>query len=424
MGDNRYYTYPQFFKILFLMILLAALIVIITILFYRNKRKKKVYGMLFILSMVTCITFVNFLEAVIFTTHAGFLLRWVECFCLFGIPAVMMVYFSSGHRIWYTIPIVYYFSFLLLLIYPGGEAMITRDSLTEVQYGAVYGFLQIAGLILCFIALLSQKRKKNIPGNIVFMALSMPLVYNAVFTIMKGTPSGYIYLYFVTGAIVYNVMLFKMPTLIMTKNIDEIEKWLNEGIIITNELGDVLFTNLRDHSLEEIVCVPIEMDVDEPTKIFTSNGIAIHEEENGYSVFLPGTENRTLYMTKTNLYTKNKLLGYLFIIEDTTLISGVLTELKNKNREHQEKNQSLQDYAKIAYKYEMEKEINLLTNEMNDRIGHQMVELSLVCQKAYLEVEQNTKEAPDAMVTTMQLAKKILTSVREAVSTYRNFYKR
>lgn len=424
MGDGRYYTYPQFLKILFFMLLLAALVLVITNLFYRNKQKKKGNRLILILSLIAGITLVHFLEAVVYSTQVGLILKWIEVFFLVGILTIIILCFSSGQRRWNVIAALYFSLFLFTLLYPGGSHIISSYSLTGTEYGNVFGILQLTGILLCIAAIgLARPEKRKLPQNYLFTALILPLVYNTIFILVKGTSSGYVFGFYITVTLVYFVMLYKMPNQIMTKNLDKIEKWLNEGLIITDESGNITFTNLAVHPLAEIIGSQEKLNVENPSEIFKSI-VKVTLEEDGYAITVSDFETRTFFMTKTELFVKKRLMGYLFVIKETTEITGLLSELENKNLEYTKKNQALTDYAKVAYKYETEKEINLLTNEMNDNIGHQIVELSMVCQKAYLEVEQNSKDVPEAIEATVKLSQKVLNSVRKAVSTYRSFYKR
>ncbi len=293
-----------------------------------------------------------------------------------------------------------------------------------IQYGRFFGILQLAGMILCITAIgFARPKNGKLPQIVMFTALILPLVYNTMIILMKGSSSGYVFGFFLSVTLVYYVMLNRLPSQIMTRNLDKIEKWLNEGIIITNESGNITFTNLLEHSWGEILEIPKKLNVEKPSEIFKNVESAMQEAD-GVAVTVSGLEPKTFFVTKTQLFIKKRRMGYLFVIKETTEMTQLLLELKNKNLEHEKKNQALKDYARVAYKYETEKEINLLTNEMNDNIGHQMIELSMVCQKACLEVEQNSKDAPEAIQATVKLSQKVLNSVRKAVSAYRSLYKR
>lgn len=424
MGDGRYYTTEQFYEILFLMLLLTALVIVITNLFYRNRQKSKGNRIILILSLISGITLVHFLEAVVYSPQAGLFFKWIEVFCLFGILSMMIFCFSSGHRSWDILATLYFCTFLFSFIYPGGSHLISEYSLNGIQYGRFFGILQLAGMILCITAIgFARPKNGKLPQIVMFTALILPLVYNTMIILMKGSSSGYVFGFFLSVTLVYYVMLNRLPSQIMPRNLDKIEKWLNEGIIITNESGNITFTNLLEHSWGEILEIPKKLNVEKPSEIFKNVESAMQEAD-GVAVTVSGLEPKTFFVTKTQLFIKKRRMGYLFVIKETTEMTQLLLELKNKNLEHEKKNQALKDYARVAYKYETEKEINLLTNEMNDNIGHQMIELSMVCQKACLEVEQNSKDAPEAIQATVKLSQKVLNSVRKAVSAYRSLYKR
>ena len=421
MGDNRYYTYIQFYNVLFFLLQISVLILVITSLYYRNKKNKKINSMLIILSFVLTISCMNFLESVIYRADIGLIFKETESICIIAIISLLLFFSTTNKLISHIIPTIYFVAFIILIIYYGIEIIIPYYTLSRINYSVTYGFFQLLGIIVCLIFFTIKKvnmfvktGRLNIPEIILFISLLLPLGYNSIYNMITYEESQYSYMLFITVIIVYYIMLYKMPTHIMTKSLDEVEKWLDEVIIVTK---------IKNNFHKYIFIYEDKINIFNPTSIFKYKKIRSSKEKDDIIVEISDKEKRSFYITKTELQKGKKVIGFLFVIKETTVISGMLEELRINNKEYAEKNQSLKDYANIAFKFEMEKEINYLTNEMNDKIGHQMVELLMLAQKAYYEVESRNKTALITMQNTALHAQKILKSVREAVSTYRNFYK-
>lgn len=116
---------------------------------------------------------------------------------------------------------------------------------------------------------------------------------------------------------------------------------------------------------------------------------------------------------------KNRM-GIVATFRDMTSTIQIQVDLQNKNKELIQANEKLKEHIGKIHALEVEKERNVLMEEISDTFGHSMTEILALLEVGGILLEQ--KDAETAIINnieeTIYRSRKALTQMRESVSRY------
>lgn len=423
MGDARYYTYTQFYNVLFFMTYIMMLTGIIISVYYRNKNTRRINYIIgiFVISFVMILS--RFIEEVTYIREVGAYMRILSCIGIVFILGCIINIFMVNRGKWQErIGMVYSGMPLLYIVVSGKSIILLEYFFVEVIYANLYIYYLIFGCALLAVVFVTTKTKMDSIGEIVFsIVVTLPIFIYVIERVFERTVEVHYYVSFISTIIIYIIVLNDRSLQVISKIFDNIEKHLEEVIIVTNDNGVIVQSNIDEEKFQQLFGITKKIDRLKPYKIFAHKLIKSVIKDELYEVkVMIKEEVRTFTIKIHELRNTKKRLGFLLIIKEITEISNMLLELTNSNITLANINKELTDYSEVIYSYETEKGINDMMSEINEHLGHQIIELSLVTQKACNEVKLNSELSEQAIDDVMILAKKNLQEVRNTVTKYKS----
>ncbi len=377
MGDGRYYTFEQFTNTFILLVIIMLMTVELVATLYKqmNNRRNKQLIVIYLLLYFGMI--LRFIEEVTVVS------RWLLGITIIGKGIMALVVLLLG-----------VFILRVLLDAKGTDPSSSGDIATT---GNELAFVWSTFLIMCVGTFL-------------------------VFAFMVEPWAGYWYLYSY-GFMAYLLhLLLKMfaPYSINASVFTKAKDMILDYVFIIDIKGNLIYKN--NHSERD--------DYFRRLKLIDTNAVELmfkqpiqHQKLNGkdYIKYTDLVTDINTYFSYSlePLISKGKKVGGILIFTD---VSGLLQLLENLNKEQTDSemvNKELQQYAKIVYRLEKEREIHLLLDDIAQNQEISMLKL----KDEMLNLQGYEGNGYAKRIRNMiNMAKDNLADVRRAVSTFRAYY--
>lgn len=365
MGDGRYYTPEQFFSIIYLTLFIIGMLVHIMINVYKgwgNVRNRQIVILSILLGVVGLL---SFSEAVVVSLES----RVIITDCVRIIILVMNFLFIRFN--------------------------ISYKARGDQQYNKKLYYVSV----------------------ILFWLMPMTIFVGAIMTNLvtsKLLEYG-LYLMIAIGLVIITSIF--TPYRVSASVFTDVRKLMLDYVYITDEKGCILYRNSSVENSE--VFKPVKtIDIGSLASIFKDE-ISFRQAYSKKFIECSSEKERYLSYSYKQIIKDSKAAGYIITLTNITRLVLMLDELKVKQQESAKSNDALLKYKESVYEIEKEKEINALLEEI---AVNQQYSMSLL--KEAIGQLDNCEESDFIEVITeiIRRAKKDLADVREAVTTYMNYY--
>lgn len=429
MRNDYYYTYLQFFNVFFFLVYTMGLVATTAIITFRNKRGLKINFLLAILILLTVICIGRFLEQVTCFLPLLHYMRVVEGVSILSIMALSMAFLAhTSHRFGSWIGVLYLIPLVFPLSTRGTKFFASSYNFYETQLSPEYIFYILMGVFVLVLIITYRSYyfyKHHISRHAEIMiagSICLPM-FIFLICVLAGFPiSFYIYFTPISAWGIYIATIHYMPTHIMIKLLDGLENNLDEIIIVADDQGEIIYKNKSDDLAIPWLKLGPDINIDFQDELFAHPVVTLSREEAKVTVELIHPDNDCFRITITRLESSSRVLGYMLVIKDVTMIHQMLEEVKRINEAVDNKNKSLTSYKDITSKYEMEKIIQKLVEDINNELGEQMYHLMNSADQVYTHLLDETYDAYDEIDEVIKETKDTLQEVRRAVRAYRTLY--
>ena len=289
----------------------------------------------------------------------------------------------------HTLPLI---GLILVLLSP--RELFLKASPTD-QFGILYNLYCVLGYILQFLGctLMILNLTKGIKTSlfkIMIVGISL-LAFSFKFMMAISSPNNWI--------IIHPILVFMIFTLLyvgavklglfntMSLGVRRSLELYSEAIFVIDKQGKLTYSNLAfqelNPSIGNLIVKRFKLDVD---KIHTASW----EEQFTEAVF----EDRIFTLSIRPLKTVfNQITGFICIIHDDTLLKATLQDLRIKNEELTEMNQSIKKLEEQAKKLAVMEERNILAKEIHDVLGHSLILALHTLESNKLILNDNPEQA-------------------------------
>lgn len=440
MGDGRYYTFRQFFQILYLTGMAGFLVYTILFMMLRSRIKNRIHMIVRSLYFLLALIFVGFIKELVYEIEAYVILTYISMFLILILMISWILHYFKRKKVIYFLSGVY----ILLL----GTNYIDSISYVSVHYSTTYR-LTIIGFVTVIIILLIHDITQNYyeknpeyNGSNTDTSLIRYKYYESLYSGMSIGIMSTTYLIKVVaglefpiheigcfvGIFLLNVVFLRfMPEEKIPAGYRHLVENFVDTIITLNNDKKVLGVN--NTPLKPIIKEGI-VDFENPSSFFIGEVKSYKEISKKVKevVIDSGEQHITVRYSYNEIIKQKKSLGFVLVIEDYTKHEDMLVELERKKEELVMIKQDLLRYSRTTKILSAEKERNRLLIEVQNDLGHQLAELSKYIlntkELAYdLSKEKiSVEELSQNISQGIQMAKKNLTNIRKTVRQYRSSY--
>ncbi len=196
----------------------------------------------------------------------------------------------------------------------------------------------------------------------------------------------------------------------------DIKKVVLDYVIITNAGGHVAYAS------EQVINSPFfdlqsKMSIADISSFFVGD-VTLRESFAKQFIRLRTNQNYYFQFNKKEIYSNNKLGGYILTFVDISDLIALLDDYEAKREAVFKSNVRLRRYKDKVYQIEREKEVNHLLREIAENQEKSLVDLNHDIAQLALEDENFQSKIDDLIAR----AKANLNDVRQAVTTYKNYY--
>lgn len=438
MGDGRYYTYRQFFQILYLTILSGGLVFTIFYIQMKSREKERIRYIVVSSCFLLLTVILSFIKEVTYELYPAEILTYISLFGVIGATVTQIVYYNK--RLVHTCII----AFLLLLA--TGFHFIDDFTYIETSYSIEYQLLMVVYILVLLVYILKDIRisHKNlresmkskglkryewlesltIGGGILLVSTSYCLfiLLNITFPLHE--------LSLVVCIIGFNLtFLHFMPHERIPIGYHSLIENMMDTIIIVNEKNQILFMN--DTEFSHIINEFKTVDFHNLSTIFDLEDIStIHlsplvEQINGMY------EGQVISCKTTykRIENKGEHVGYVVVVEDCSDLENMIVDLRAKKQSLTELRSELSKYNQTSQALRAEKERNRLLIEVQNELGHHLAELTKYIGntidytgRVSFEDDEECEYLEDSITQGIAMARMNLSNIRATVKTYRSSY--
>lgn len=281
-----------------------------------------------------------------------------------------------------------------------------------VRYFFVASYISIVLYILVLIVFYIRcERERIISKSEIFFIATFFLVPSIILLIEEL--NFVVYLLYIVNSI---YLLNKFAKYSVSSSIfNNIQNLVLEYVYIINEKGDVIYESDRLKK-SSFFKKNGKIDINDIKSIFTDT-IVIRDAFGKHLIKLEGDKTEYFQYNMKRIYNKKSLEGYILTFNNITEFISMLDELSSKQEETAKVNKELNKYKEIVFDIEKEKEINNLLSEIANNQEKAMVEL-----KEKIENIDYNEDFVSQVELLIEIAKKDLKNVRNAVNAYINYY--
>jgi|GEM_PF-1380824 len=417
MGDGRYYSVEQFQNIVILTLIIIYVTSIFMMLLYKTSTDKKSRRLLRPSLLLLTGLILRFCEEVIVNVEMiyQFRLLWmftfISCHILFILD---IIYINKKSR--YALDAILIFIPLMITIYFIPEIFIINKT-PLLQYGRVFDVFLGLSIIINMINSVKLYQKTNIKAFIYYYWLLwiIPTIVIWGFVLVKGHDHIMIlclvYPLYAVG--LYKIALLRTPYRTGITVFRNIRNMLDDYIYITDENGDLIYTNKKARQAAFLKNVKT-IDLESLNNMFDKE-IHIREAYNKSFIKYYGDNEMYFSFSKSVLSEKDQNVGYIITLMDITELIQMLDMLGEKQEETTLLNRQLLEYKEIVYEFEKENETIKILNEISEKQETAMVKLNELVDGLGMSRQFETD-----ISNIISKAKEDLSDVRMAVSTYLN----
>lgn len=424
MGDLRYYTYSQFFSIIFFTILIAFMVLVLCYSFFRFPKNKDNRFIIFQMFLVLVSGILKFIEEVHMSLALCESLRLAQIsiymILLISIIIAFMAMNAQNKTSW-----VYYFigvgiSILVLI----GVTMFHKAFIVSYQFNYIrYGLIYLIMLILLEVIMLVLyvflrnhylKRRDNIRTKIitwgVFLIVFIPNLIYLMGVYYQWQVSRYIeaVLLIIIDIIYLSTLGVKSTTSIVPFMFEKVLDEIDNMVFVLDNKGQIIFNNRDKH-------IDIEAFLKNPHIQPIGEHWVTEHWVTEYSLIDDDGETNQYMVENKPLFKEERFIGHILTFMDITELKALLHEQEAKEHEARMINKQLHRYKETVYDFEKEQEINKLLEIIIKEQSKGMNQMIAQIDKM-LDVEVESPEELDALIRACQYN---LDHVRKAVSTYR-----
>ncbi len=434
MGDERYYTFSQFFGVLALTLILATtLIYMVSDYIGRPKgRRFTLTGVLYL--EVFFLALFKTVEYVIVQTAIGaFLRQAIAVFFLLAFIGLMfhfICYFSevklSKKR--YK-ALVYGYTLTGLIMFISNRLWVVKHyDFRDTAYTSVYGFaISLSMVVWLYIVVMDLISGDNVER------LYKRRVRGTIIVVMQIVPLA-IYGYGIIKEVMWldRMEVALIGTMLATVKIFETggtEMGISAGAF--NRIGDMTkdivfvidaegYLVYRNKSAENSPCFidGTSQPIDHMKALFKSDAV-VKTDPSGSIYAMLSTENDQRYFgyKQRPLTDEGMVIGTMMTFTDMTEIMAMLEQLETQKKASEKANNQLKHYAEIVYHLEKEKRIKDLLEEV---LANRETEMD--CLRNKIETLKELPEGFEQLIAeVIEYNREILEGVRKTVNTYRDY---
>ncbi len=425
MGDGRYYTYYQFFIIIFFTIISCGLIFTIIHTMVKSRKKQRIYYIIYAGNFLLLYSIGSFIIEVTYEVEWALVLSYISTISILGYFITYIFYYSKRK--------LFGIGCILGFIAVTKLKFIDSYTFTEIIYTRVYQWSMLALTVCLIIVILKDNINIYKTDN----------NYKKTESLIKGlsviafTFAYLLYIYIPELVYVFYfalIMQVIMLNLIFLKFMPEEKIPIGYYNIIENMIDTLIVLNLKKEILY-INDTEISGLVDKNKVVDLRNLVNLLNLQNAQIVLLGnnvikvnGINNGKTISCKMSLETimkKNKLVGYVIVIEDGIYLEEMISELREKKKLLIQNKKELLNYSRTSKILSDEKERNKLLLDVQNELGHHFALLTKYIENTIDKIKNKDlceHELKDDIITSIVLARNNLKKIRETVKEYRETY--
>ncbi len=381
MGDGRYYSLRQFYSIVILIVLSVVFISFFVISYLRkSNNNSKIYIVLTYLFLSLMVIF-KFIERVI--------------------PSFKVAQFSanmSGLSFHLGLTVLIYY---LIMIIKKNE-----KSKSTILFVVSY-WIAVISMILIY-------KNKVILSSYSFNQIVYSDNYKITVIIQIAIIFFLIYRAFGENHIT-------IATLFGGKVFESIVDMTNQYVFLTDRYGNIVYKNSISNNIGYFK--EIKFDINKMENNFLGE-ITIEKKYFGkeYIKQIYNDEVKYYMYDKIRLLNEYRYKGYIIIVSDITEIIILAIDLDKKRKTIEDVNSKLIEYSKNVYELEKEESINRILEDIITKRINLINKLIDDINKIQVSLETGITDVVSAIDNAIKLNYEILSEVRQAVSSSREFY--
>ena len=426
MGDGRYYTFYQFFDVLFSMFLAGYSIFSLINCYYKKNTEFNIKFSYLTFLFITLFSCLRVTEVVIPNLELSILLRNSQTAIILFLLNILAVNLYKEAK---KIKKIFIVCFSILLVLSSFLKIFTKDYIFHLLiYSLIYKIILSISVLFLFIKILKIIKNYRFKYN----KKQIYYLYWITFIIILGV---YCSAVISQNSFVDYIEIILM--LFMTNIINLIFSNNNESsysILAFDNIGDMGFSYIfvidlngkiiyknnaaktsKFFKMEEVISVK---DISSIFNGEKTKKLKHHDKE----YLMTKIDNTRYYFNYKirALYKSNTELGSIVSFTDISELIKMLNILEDKKRQSKEINKKLNKYSKVVYSIEKEKEINKLLEKIVFSREEQMEELAKIINNAKDKIDDKLFE--EYIDKAIYKSNQILEDVRETVSKNREYY--
>lgn len=438
MGDGRYYTYRQFFQILYLTILSGGLVFTIFYIQIKSREKERIRYIVISSCFLLVTILLAFIKEVTYELYPAEILTYISLFGVIGAIVTQIIYYNK--RFLYTSLVAF------LMMASSRFRFIDNFTFTQTSYSIEYQLLISTYVLVLLIYILMDIRKthKHMRQAVKKRGLERYAWLESLTIgcgILVSVTSYCLFILLAYSLPIHEICLFAcilgfnltfqnfMPNERIPSRYHSLIENMMDTIIIINEKKQILFIN--ETELRKKINVDSLVDFNDLSKLFNLNQVStIHlspevEQING----LFKGQVISCKASYKSIKNKGSHVGYVVVIEDCSDLEVMIEELRDRKKNLSELENELSRYSRTSQELRVEKERNRLLVEVQNELGHHLAELTKYIGNTIdyvnhdaLDNEENCDYLVDNIVQGISMARANLLKIRETVKIYRSSY--
>lgn len=433
MGDNRYYTFIQFYSVIVLTVVAGAALFSGVYRSVRNGRDPGLFwgmsSMLFfaVSSVARIVEWVipdfglaaSCREVFLWSMLAG-------VFCVIAYRGRWLIghrfaFLTVGYRRWFVlVPVL-----AVMMILPRYVRLVKAYAYPVITYSMIFLVLMIyltalyiSQALVRHIRWMKGHKNKNRQRELASLCAAVYGGFLLVYLwLIPDTAyrNGFEYLLLVLGILVMHLLVDAKNSFgITSAAFDNVVRLLPEYIVVTDMAGTVIYSNRPTGRYRHFS--PVRSLTEASFDQLMHGKTEIKKNKDGrFYIKVQEGDQATYYLYSKSMVGKE---GILYSFLDMTELIGMLNDLEVLQKELAAVNSKLKDEKTMTYRLEQEKEVNALMEEVTQIQEASMMALVESIQDLLDEGVDFYQEIDKALAAT----NRILTEVRKAVRTYREYY--
>lgn len=438
MGDGRYYTYRQFFQILYLTILSGGLVFTIFYIQIKSREKERIRYIVISCGFLLFTILLSFFKEVSYDFNTAKTLTYLSLFGVAGATVTQIVYYNK--KVLYTSVIA------IILLFSTRFHFIDNFTFTKTTYSIEYQLLIVSYSVVLLLYILGDIRRSHkemikspkihgikryqwlesltIGGGILVSVTS----YCLFISLGYSFPLHEIGLFMCVISFNLTFQHF-MPHERIPVGYHSLIENMVDTIIIVNNKKEILFINETElkHTINAFNLVDLN-NLNHLFMLDDAKTLRISPNVEQVSGFVHG-QAVSYKMSYKSIKNKDKHVGYVIVVEDCSQLETMIEELRNKKRNLTELEKELSMYNQTSQVLRAEKERNRLLIEVQNELGHHLAELTKYIgntmdytENGRIDHQANCENLVESIVQAITMARKNLSQIRETVKTYRSSY--